>query len=196
MGIRQQVKLRPAVFLDKDGTIIHQVELLTELSKVRLLPHIAKAIRRLNQAGLPAISISNQPVVARGLITPEGVKDIDALILHRLRRAGAQIDDFYFCPHHPNATLKEYRKKCSCRKPEPGLILKAAKKYHVDLKQSFMVGDALIDTVSGQRAGVKTILVKTGPGHTRLDKLYSNKPDFTVKNMNKAVDIILKSFKK
>jgi D-glycero-D-manno-heptose 1,7-bisphosphate phosphatase len=181
-----------AIFLDRDGTVIRQVELLTQISKVKILPGVAKAIKRFNELGFLVITISNQPVIARGLIKSEGMKKMDKIIASRLLKQGVKIDDSYFCPHHPNATLKKYRKRCGCRKPGWGMLRKASRKWEIDLKKSWMIGDALIDVVTGKRAGTKTILVKTGPGHGRLDKMYKVKPDFTAKNLFEAAKIIKK----
>lgn len=192
MGVRKQIKLRPAVFLDRDGVIIRQEELLVDLKKVRLLTSAAESIRRFKHLGYVVVVVSNQPVVARGLITEEGVGRMNKAIAARLLQKGARIDAFYFCPHHPNATLRKYRKKCSCRKPAPGMILRAAGEMRINPEESFMIGDALIDVAAGKRAGLKTILVKTGPGHSHLDKLQTAKPDFVARDLAVAASIIAK----
>lgn len=194
MGIDKKVKRsRRAVFLDQDGTIIKYVDLLTDPKKVLLLPKAADAIRKMNKLGFLVLIVTNQPVIARGLISESGLEKIENRIVSLLAKKGAKSDGILFCPHHPEATLKRYRKKCSCRKPEPGMILKAAKKYNINLKKSFMIGDALIDVVAGHRAGVKSILVKTGPGHERLDKIYRNeRPDFKARDLREAVKFICK----
>jgi histidinol-phosphate phosphatase family protein len=193
MGVRP-LKLQKAVFFDRDGVIIQQVDFLIKPGQLKLLPDVGKVIKVLNHFGFLAVVITNQPVVARGLIKPEGIDKIHSVLINRLKKRGAKIDAVYFCPHHPNATLKKYRKRCRCRKPEPGMILKAARDLNINLKKSFMVGDALIDIVAGKRAGLTSILVKTGPGHSRLDKLYKKnfKPDFIVKNLTEVVRIIKK----
>ena len=182
---------RKAVFLDRDGTIIKQVELMHSVEELHLLPGAARAISALNKLGFLVVVVTNQPVVARGIIGPKEIDNIHAVLIERLNGKGAKIDAVYFCPHHPEATMPEYRLRCRCRKPEPGMILKGLKKLNINPKKSFMIGDALIDVVSGQKAGLKTILVKSGPGHARLDEKYKNtKPDFTVKNLAQAVKII------
>ena len=182
---------RKAVFLDRDGTIIKQVELMHSVDELRLLPGAALAINALNQLGFLVVIVTNQPVVARGIIAPKEVDNIHAVLISRLNGKGAKIDAVYFCPHHPEATMPKFRLRCRCRKPEPGMILKGLKKLNINPKKSFMIGDALIDVVAGKKAGLKTILVKTGPGHARLDEKYKNtKPDFIVKNLTQAVKII------
>ncbi|MEK7465655.1 MAG: HAD family hydrolase [Patescibacteria group bacterium] len=185
-------KLRRAIFLDRDGTIIKFEDLVTKPSQLRLLPRAAETINKFNKLGFLVIVVTNQPVVARGLITPKGIDDLHEILIKRFKRSKAHIDAFYFCPHHPEATLKKYRVVCFCRKPSPGMLKQAIKKFNIDPRKSFMIGDSVIDVVSGKRAGLKTILVKTGPGHSRLDRIYENKvrPDFKAKNLIEAVKII------
>lgn len=181
---------RKAVFLDRDGTIIKHEELMASVDKLRLLPGAARAINAFNRLGFLVVIVTNQPVVARGIIGPKEIDEIHAVLIERLRGKGAHVDCVYFCPHHPEATMPKYRLRCRCRKPEPGMILKGLKKLNINPKKSFMVGDSLIDIVSGKKAGLKTILVKTGPGH-RLDEKYKDvKPDFTVKNLMQAAKAI------
>lgn len=192
MGIRSnpsQLK-RKAVFLDRDGTIIRHVDLMRRVSDIKILPRAAASIRKINQLGFLVVVVTNQPVVARGLVTPKEIDAIHAILLTQFKKKGAKIDAVYFCPHHPNADVKKYRLKCRCRKPEPGMILKALKKYNINPKASYMVGDAMIDVVAGKKAKLKTILVKTGPGHA-LDKKFSRvKPDYLVKNLGQVTRLI------
>ncbi|MDO8536898.1 MAG: HAD family hydrolase [bacterium] len=191
MGISAKKGLSKAVFLDRDGTIIRQVELLHKASEVKLLPSAARAIKALNKLGFLVIIVTNQPVVARGIIGEKEVDEIHALLVGRLAKSGAKVDAIYFCPHHPEATLKKYRLRCKCRKPEIGMILSAAKKYGINLKISFMVGDSTRDTQAGNNAKLKTILVKTG--HGGKDKWqFKARPDFVVNNLSGAVRIIKK----
>ncbi len=185
------LSIKPAVFLDRDGTILHQVELLNSPLQVRLLPGAAAAIRLFNEANLPVAVVTNQPVVARGISTPEDVVKIHSYINERLHRYGAHIDAFYFCPHHPNATVEEYRRVCECRKPSPGMIIQAALEHHLDLSRSVMIGDTTQDVLAGIRAGVATILVNTGHGgHDPWQ--YTCKADFKASNLKSAADLWLK----
>ncbi len=181
-----------AVFIDRDGTIVHHTKtFVVRLSQLRLFKFTPEAIQILNKAGFLVILITNQPVISRGLMTPSEMDILHDGLFKRIARRGARVDASYVCPHHPDGKIVPYGVKCLCRKPEPGLILKAAKDYNVDLAKSFMVGDALIDVVAGKRAGVKTIRVKTGPGHERLDKMYSDvEPDFVTNDMKSAAEII------
>lgn len=187
MGIgtkKVKEKKAKAIFLDRDGTIIRQVELLIDSKKVRILSGVPEAIRAFGKLGFLVVTISNQPVIARGIITEAGVRAMDAMIRERLKKKGAVIHASYFCPHHPNATLKKYRTVCDCRKPAPGMLVKAMRDFNIDPKKSFMIGDAMIDVVAGQAAGLKSIRVGTGPGHSRLDAEYADTvPDYIAKDL-------------
>ncbi|MDO8510309.1 MAG: HAD family hydrolase [bacterium] len=182
-----------AVFLDRDGTLIHHVDFLTRANEMRLLRGATEAIRKLNRLGFLIIIITNQPVISRGLITEGKVRQLHALLISRLAKKGARIDDIFFCPHHPDAKSKVYGIKCICRKPEPGMILEAIKKFNIDPKKSFMAGDSIIDCLAGERAAVRTILVKTGPGHRRLDARYPDvKPNYIARNLAETIRYIEK----
>lgn len=178
-----------AVFLDRDGTINREVDVLRSACELRILRGAAKAIRALNKLGFLVVVITNQAVVARGWIKEKGVDRIHAVLVNRLKKRGAQIDAIYYCPHHPQANLKKYRLRCRCRKPNIGMILKAAKKLGIKIRGSFMVGDTTRDILAGKRARLKTILVKTGYGGE--DGYHKNvKPDYVAKNLLEAVRII------
>lgn len=177
--------------MDRDGTIIRQVEFLSKASQVRLLPDAPRAITILNRLGYRIIVITNQPVIARGMVTLREVDDLHALLIARLKKKGAVIDAVYFCPHHPNATLKKYRVVCACRKPAPGMILQAAREHGIDLKKSFFIGDSTRDVLAGNRAKVKMILVKTGKGGNDQWQ-YKGTPDFIAKDLLAAARIIKK----
>lgn len=150
------------MFLDRDGVLVEDEDLLTPEANIALLPGAADAIRRLRAAGFSAIVVTNQPNVARGLVTEEHVDRIHARIVRLLEKEGAAIDRFYFCPHHPAATLPKYRSDCACRKPLPGMLLAAARELGVELSTSILVGDRPSDIAAGHRAGCRTILVTTG----------------------------------
>lgn len=180
-----------AVFLDRDGTLIKQVELMHEIKDLEILPGVPGAIAKLNSLGFLTVIITNQPVVARGIATPADIDKVHAELIGRLQADGAKIDSVYFCPHHPEATLEQYRLQCDCRKPEPGMILKGLRDLNIDPAKSFMIGDAIIDVVAGKKAGLRTILVKSGPGHAGLDKKYPDvRPDWEAADLGEAVEII------
>lgn len=187
----RSTKVHPAVFLDRDGVLIRDVDHLHREDQLRLLPGVASALSRLNRAGWLTIIISNQAVVAKGMLSEAEMYRIGEVLSLRIARKGARLDASYYCPHHPEGKVSEYIRRCMCRKPEPGLILKAVKEMNIDLKRSYLVGDKTGDILAGERAGVKTILVKTGYGGG--DAKYPMRPDYIVKNLMGAVKIILKS---
>jgi D-glycero-D-manno-heptose 1,7-bisphosphate phosphatase len=187
--------LKPAVFLDRDGVIVRDVDLLVRADQIELMPGAAAAIARLGAAGLPVVVVSNQPVVARGLVTEDQVRALEAEIERRLAAAGASVDGFYYCPHHPRATLPAYRDACECRKPRPGLLLRAARELELDLAASTMVGDRPSDVAAGRRAGCRTILVETGM-HAAApiespDSFADARPDAVVADLAAAAGLIL-----
>jgi D-glycero-D-manno-heptose 1,7-bisphosphate phosphatase len=141
--------------------------------------------------------ITNQTVIARGLATEEDVRHLHDAIQQLLHRAnGSQIDAFYVCPHHPNATRANYRIDCACRKPKPGMLLQAAYDHNIDLQRSYMIGDRITDIIAGARAGCKTILIETG---AHLEKPIETtepidphiQPDLICQDLSQAVKYIL-----
>jgi len=148
-----------AVFLDRDGVIIEDVGYLNECSRIKFLPRVSEAIKLLNKNGFKVIVVSNQAGVARGYFTEETVEEINRNTQESLAKQGAFIDKIYYCPHHVEGTVEEYRKDCYCRKPNPGMIEEAATEFGIDLKNSFVIGDKITDIEAGHRAGCKTILL-------------------------------------
>lgn len=185
-----------AVFLDRDGVLIEDVDLLVEPSQIRVLPGVPEALARLKAAGFALIVVSNQAVVARGLLDPSQVSDLEATVEMRLREEGAPpLDGFYFCPHHPNATLELYRRHCDCRKPKPGLILQAASENGITLDSSFMIGDRPTDILAGEAAGCRTVWVETGkhraPAIETSEALGTPNPDHVCADLAGAASWIL-----
>ena len=148
-----------AVFLDRDGTVIQDVGYLDECDRIKFLPKVGKAIKLLNESGFKVIVITNQSGVARGYFTEETVKEINEYIHESLAEQGASIDMVYYCPHHIEGIIEEYRRECYCRKPDPGMIEEAAREFGIDLENSFVIGDKISDIEAGRRAGCKTILL-------------------------------------
>lgn len=183
-----------AVFLDRDGTINKEVMFLSDINDFELLPGAADAIKKINESGYLAIVVTNQPVIARGELTFDGLEKIHGRMETLLGMEGAYIDGLYFCPHHPRSgfegEVKELKIECECRKPKPGMILKAAEDYNVDLKSSFMIGDTFRDVECGKAAGCKTVLVNTN----RQDEtpLSDYGQDFNTKGLSEAVELIFK----
>jgi len=148
---------REAVFLDRDGVIIEETHYLADPRALRLLPGAAEAIRLLNRAAIPAIVVTNQAGVGRGYYPESAVAQVHAELARQLSASGARLDALYYCPHHPD-------EGCDCRKPQPGMLLRAAQEHAIDLARSIMVGDKLSDLQAGQRAGCRAVLVLTGYG--------------------------------
>lgn len=195
------MKRNAAVFLDRDGTINEEVGYLDNLDKLKVIPAAFEAIRLINKSKMKVVVISNQAGVAKGLFSEEFVKKTNDYLREILNRQGARINSFYYCPHHPTDGEEPYRQVCDCRKPAPGMLLKAAQELDIDLKASYMVGDRFFDIAAARNAGVKGILVKTGYGKELLeddgpDKATpENKPDFIASDILDAVRWILKDRK-
>lgn len=154
-----------ALFLDRDGVLIEEVEYLARPRQVRLIPGAAAAVRLAHDAGWKVVVVSNQSGVARGLFPESALSEIHRVIASELlAEAGAVIDAFYYCPHHPTEGIGPYRIECDCRKPKPGMLLRAAAELGIDPSKSWMVGDRLTDLQAGAATGCRTILVRTGYG--------------------------------
>jgi D-glycero-D-manno-heptose 1,7-bisphosphate phosphatase len=166
-----EAKKWQAVFLDRDGTINEEVGYLDRMEKLQLIPGAAEAIRLINESGMKAVVITNQSGVARGVFDEAFVEKTHACLRDILREEGALIDAFYFCPHHPTEGRVEYLKICDCRKPAPGMLLRAAEELRIDPNHSYMVGDTLKDIEAGARAGAQGILVRTGYGEEAAAEL-------------------------
>lgn len=165
---------RPAIFLDRDGVIIEDAHHVGSPARVQLLPGAAESIAALNRAGWPVVIVTNQSGVARGLFTVEAVEEVHTHLRELLCGYRARIEAFYYCPHHPEGEVEAFRSECECRKPQPGLLLRAADELGLDLAASWMIGDRLSDLEAGAAVGARTVLVRTGHGHlvdaTMLDR--------------------------
>lgn len=184
---------RRAVFLDRDGTLNVEVNHLSAPDQLQLLPNAAEAIHRLNRAGILAICVTNQPVVARGEVTIDELEKIHGRLDQLLAEGKSYLDRLYFCPHHPDSgfegEIKELKIDCECRKPQSGMIEQAVKELTISRQKSWMVGDTTSDIEAGRRAGLRTILVRTG--YAGLDGKHQVRPDYIVPNVDAAVDWIL-----
>ncbi|HET7564866.1 MAG TPA: HAD family hydrolase [Gemmatimonadaceae bacterium] len=150
------------VFLDKDGTLIENVPYNVDPSRMRLAPGAKQALPPLADAGFRFAVISNQPGVALGRFPEHALADVDARLREMLAEIGVSLSGFFYCPHHPDGVVAEYALACECRKPEPGLVLRAAWELGADLRRSWLVGDILDDIEAGNRAGCGTVLLDTG----------------------------------
>ena len=180
--------LRPAVFLDRDGTISEEVGYLNHTSRFRMFPFVAAAIRRLNEAGLPVIVVTNQSGVGRGYFPESLVHAVNELMTQQLAEKGAKIDAIYYCPH----TSAE---NCGCRKPKTGMLDRAALEHTLDLQRSFVVGDRYGDMELARNARARSVLVRTGYGEGELAWHAANwplPPDFVAEDLTQAADWILR----
>jgi D-glycero-D-manno-heptose 1,7-bisphosphate phosphatase len=187
---------RAAVFLDRDGVLVEDVDLLSQPDQVSLEVDVPDALRRLHDAGFVLIATTNQAVVARGRATLDDVAAVHAHIDQLIREAGgAALDAWYVCPHHPHATVPEYGIECECRKPRPGLLTMAATDHRLDLGRSFMIGDRITDVVAGHAAGCRTIQLRRGayeaPPIVVLDPLPPIEPDHGCDSLGQAADWIV-----
>ena len=156
--------MRPAVFLDRDGTMIHEAGYLSRLDDLRWFPWTTDAIRLLNRAGFLVCVTTNQGGIGLGFFTEEFVAELHGRMTETLTAGGAHVDGWFHCPHHPSAIIDVLRVDCDCRKPRPGMINQAVVQLGIDPSQSFVVGDKLIDLGLATSAGARGILVKTGYG--------------------------------
>ena len=185
---------RPAVLLDRDGTINEQMGYVNHLSRFHLLPGAARAIRGLNEAGLAVVVVTNQSGLARGYFPESLLEAVHAEMYRLLAQEGARLDGLYVCPHHPEAKEERFRLDCDCRKPRTGLLERAAAELGLDLGRSYMVGDRWSDLRCGAAVGATTVLVLTGYG--RGDLAYGGpgqpvQPDHVAEDLERAAAWIL-----
>lgn len=182
-----RLALRPAVFLDRDGTIAEEVGYLNHLDRFRMFPFSGLAIRRLNDAGLAVFVVTNQSGIARGYFPHSLVHEVHEHMRRELLAHGATLDGIYYCPH---GTTDD----CDCRKPGIGMIKRAEREHHLDLQRSFVVGDRFLDMEMAFNAGCRAVYVRTGWGlgeHTWHSKDWPRQPDVIVDDLERAVDWIV-----
>jgi D-glycero-D-manno-heptose 1,7-bisphosphate phosphatase len=180
------------VFLDRDGTIVEEVEFLRTPDELRLIPGAALAVRSLNALGILTCVISNQAGVARGFLEERDLARIHTRLEDELRKDGARVDRIYYCPHHPIEGRAPYVVDCECRKPKPGMLKQAARDFGVALDRSFVVGDRVTDVLAGKAVGATTALVLTGYGRTTVEECRRDgiTPDFVSDSIVGAVQWI------
>ena len=190
---------KPAVFLDRDGTINEQMGYINHVSRFQMLPRAAQAIRKLNDKDIPVIVVSNQSGLARGYFPKKVLDDVHVKMNRALTDGGAHVDGIYYCPHHPEAKEAEYRKACDCRKPKIGLFTQAAADLELDLSKSYVVGDRFSDLKAAANCGATGILVLSGYGRGDLEYVGPEldiKPDHVAEDLYGAVEWILEDMKK
>ena len=181
----------PAVFLDRDGTINDEVGYLSDPALVSLLPGAAEALIRLKEAGFRLVVVSNQSGIARGYFTEDELAVINKRLARLLYESGAEVDGYYYCPHHPkHGEMLE----CDCRKPKTGMVERAAAEHGIELDKSYFVGDKCTDVELGKNAGGKTVLVLTGFGNEEKALLEARglAPDAVLPGLPEAADWIIK----
>ena len=197
--LKKKLKLKnKAIFFDKDGVLNVDKKNVKDLCELEFLPDAGNVIAFFIDKGFKIFIVTNQTVIARGIITEESLhrqlKEFQLMLLEQNKKA--IVDKIYYCPHHPNANVLEYRKICECRKPKPGMLLLVSKEYSIDFKKSYMVGDRISDIIAGYLAGCKTIQYKTEKYNepmieTDLKVPKEIKPDFTIMNLSELKEVIL-----
>ena len=185
---------RPAVFLDRDGTLIEERGYLDRLDLLTIFPWTGDALRLLKRAGYATVVVTNQAAISRGIIDEPFLATVHREMDARLAPSGGTIDRYYFCPHSAEATLDRYRQSCRCRKPAPGMIEQACREMDLDAHRSVMVGDRWLDVGCGQAAGTRAVLVRTGHGaHEAEAPPTGARADAILNNLMEAVGWILRS---
>jgi D-glycero-D-manno-heptose 1,7-bisphosphate phosphatase len=184
--------LKKAVFLDKDGTLVVDVPYNVDTGRIKLMDDCLTGLKHLQQHDYLLVVVSNQSGVARGYFKEEALIAVRQKLTALLQAEGIKLNGFYYCPHHPEGIIEPFAADCDCRKPKPGLLLKAAGELNIDLQASWMIGDILNDVEAGNRAGCKTILIDNG-GETEWLAGEAREPLATVKTINQAAEYILKT---
>jgi D-glycero-D-manno-heptose 1,7-bisphosphate phosphatase len=153
---------KSAVFLDRDGTLIRDVGYLRRLDQVEILPGVAEALKSLCNSGLRIVLVTNQSGVGRGFLSEEKLQEIHKILVESLAARGGKIDAIYYCPHHPTEGLNGYRMTCDCRKPNDGMLRRAAKELRLDLGASYVVGDQASDMELAARVGAQGVWIYDG----------------------------------
>ncbi|MFQ5669432.1 MAG: D-glycero-alpha-D-manno-heptose-1,7-bisphosphate 7-phosphatase [Acidobacteriota bacterium] len=182
--------MRPAIFLDRDGTVCREVGYVNHPSRLHLLPGAAPAICQARSGGYLCVLVTNQAGVARGYFTEPTIKATHVRLQQLLAAGGALLDGIYYCPHHPTAGHPPYRFACPCRKPRPGMLLQAARDLHIELAHSVVIGDKISDVEMGHVVGARGILVRTGYGRGEEafgQPHWSTRPDHVSDGLQEAI---------
>jgi D-glycero-D-manno-heptose 1,7-bisphosphate phosphatase len=187
--------MKAAVFLDRDGTVNEEVGFVNHINRFHIFPWTGPAVRRLNQAGLLSVLVTNQSGVARGCFPEALVQETHARLQDELARFAARLDAIYYCPHHPDGKVADYRKTCDCRKPAPGMLHRAAQDLGLDLGASFMISDRYQDLSMGFQAGTRGVLLLSGYGKGEYEYYrhgWPRPPDLVAANLLEGVEWILR----
>jgi D-glycero-D-manno-heptose 1,7-bisphosphate phosphatase len=186
--------VKPAIFMDRDGTLSHEVGYVNHLSRFRLYPYSVDAVRLINKAGFLAVVVTNQAGVARGYFPEALIHEVHAALTVALESGSAHLDGIYYCPHHPTLGDPPYRKECDCRKPRPGLLHRAEAELGIDLSRSYVIGDRGADLEMAWSAGSKAALVRSGYGRGEFlyhARSWPKQPDLVAEHLLEAVERIL-----
>lgn len=178
-----------AVFLDKDGTLVDNVPYNVDPARIVLSAGAGEGLRRFVRLGYRLLVVSNQPGVALGRFPEAALDAVGERLAALLEEEGVRLDGFYYCPHHPHGAVPGYARSCTCRKPLPGLLERAAARHRIDLRASWMVGDILDDVEAGRRAGTRTVLVDNG-NETEWRVSPLRMPDLVVPNLHAAAMLV------
>jgi len=189
------LKKNPALFLDRDGTLIKEKGYLCDPGELELLPGVVEGLKATQKMGFKLVVVSNQSGVARGLFPESQVLEINLSLEKIFLEQGVEIDRFYYCPHHPRASIPAYRGLCTCRKPRPGQVYRAKRELGLDLSRSFLIGDKISDVETARAAKVKSILLLTG-AKSRYEKIppVYHLPDFVARNFWESIEWIKKVY--
>jgi D-glycero-D-manno-heptose 1,7-bisphosphate phosphatase len=185
---------RPAVFIDRDGTISEEVGYINHPSRFRLFPYSSEAVKILNNNGWLAIVITNQAGVARGYFSEDVIASVHGQLKRELQNESAQLDAIYYCAHHPSVGEPPYKFDCDCRKPKTGLIDRAVKDFEIDLAKSWMIGDRYSDVELARNAGLRSAFVLSGYGRGEWEyqhETWKHQPDLVCENLLEAVKMIV-----
>jgi D-glycero-D-manno-heptose 1,7-bisphosphate phosphatase len=186
------------VFIDRDGTISEEVGYVNHLSRYQVYPWTAEAVRKLNEAGLKVIVVTNQAGVARGYFKEELVTQVHEKLVAEMTQAGARFDAIYYCPHHPSVGEAPYRQSCTCRKPKTGMLERAAAEFGIDVTQSFVIGDRYGDIELAHNAGARSIFVLSGYGLGEYEYQrhgWKHQPEWIAKDLLEASRLVLDAIK-
>lgn len=183
--------MRPAIFLDKDGTLLEDVPYNVDPQRMQFTQDAETGLRTLAER-YRLVVVSNQSGVARGYFPEAALAGVEQRLREMLARCCVRLDGFYYCPHHPQGTVAQYARRCECRKPMAGMLLKAARDLDIDLNQSWLIGDILDDVEAGRRAGCRTVLLDNGH-ETEWRRSPLRRPDLTASDLHEAALLILRT---